>query len=225
MTATIGSLFSGYGGLEMGVRQVIDARTAWVSDIKPAACKLLAHRYPDVPNLGDITQINWQEVRKMAWPSVHDERACAMYSRYQQGLSLEQVGEEFGRSRQAVFGLFKSRGWEMRPKVRLETVYFLGQSYTMRNTGYYGATSGDRHLLHRAVWEHHNGTIPEGWDIHHRDEDKTNNDISNLECLPKAEHTRLYSPSCNQFSHKCGCDEEVMPQEAPGVDILTGGFP
>lgn len=58
----IGSLFSGYGGLDMAVEQVLDARTAWVSDIDPGACKILAHRFPDVPNLGDITRIDWAAV-------------------------------------------------------------------------------------------------------------------------------------------------------------------
>lgn len=59
---TIGSLFSGYGGLDMAVESVIDARTAWVSDIDKGTCKVLAHRYPDVPNLGDITAIDWSTV-------------------------------------------------------------------------------------------------------------------------------------------------------------------
>ena len=58
----IGSLFTGYGGLDMAVEQVFGAQTVWVSDIKPAAVKLLAHRHPDVPNLGDITQIDWATV-------------------------------------------------------------------------------------------------------------------------------------------------------------------
>lgn len=58
----IGSLFSGYLGLDMAVEQVFDARTAWVSDIDPGACKILAHRFPDVPNLGDITTIDWAAV-------------------------------------------------------------------------------------------------------------------------------------------------------------------
>jgi hypothetical protein len=33
-----------------------------VSDIDPGACKILAHRYPDLPNHGDITKIDWNAV-------------------------------------------------------------------------------------------------------------------------------------------------------------------
>jgi DNA (cytosine-5)-methyltransferase 1 len=46
----------------MAVEQVFGATTAWVSDVDKGACKILAHRYPDVPNLGDITAIDWAAV-------------------------------------------------------------------------------------------------------------------------------------------------------------------
>ena len=59
---TIGSLFSGYGGLDMAAEEVFGARTAWVSDVDKGACKILAHRYPGVPNLGDITTVDWSAV-------------------------------------------------------------------------------------------------------------------------------------------------------------------
>lgn len=55
----IGSLFSGYGGLDAGVRTVLGGSVAWHSDIDPGAARILAHRYPGVPNLGDITAVDW----------------------------------------------------------------------------------------------------------------------------------------------------------------------
>lgn len=58
----IGSLFTGYGGLDMAVANVTGATTAWVSDIDKGACKILAHRYPDAPNLGDIAAVDWPAV-------------------------------------------------------------------------------------------------------------------------------------------------------------------
>ncbi len=59
---TIGSLFSGYGGLDRAAEHMFGARTAWVSDIDKGACKVLAYRYPDAPNLGDITKVDWSTV-------------------------------------------------------------------------------------------------------------------------------------------------------------------
>lgn len=58
----IGSLFSGYGGLDQAVAEYTGATTAWVSDIDKGACKVLAHRYPDAPNIGDITTVDWTAV-------------------------------------------------------------------------------------------------------------------------------------------------------------------
>lgn len=58
----IGSLCTGYGGLDMAVQSVLGGETAWVSDIDKGACKILAHRYPGVPNLGDFTQTDWSTV-------------------------------------------------------------------------------------------------------------------------------------------------------------------
>lgn len=58
----IGSLFTGYGGLDIAACQHFDAETVWTSDIDPGARKIIAHRYPDIPNLGDITTIDWATV-------------------------------------------------------------------------------------------------------------------------------------------------------------------
>jgi DNA (cytosine-5)-methyltransferase 1 len=58
----IGGLFSGYGGLEMAARSVFGGTVAWHSEIDPAASKILAHHWPDVPNLGDITTVDWAQV-------------------------------------------------------------------------------------------------------------------------------------------------------------------
>lgn len=46
--------------------------------------------------------------------------------------------------------------------------------------------------LHQAIWEHHNGPIPEGHHVHHKDENTLNNDIANLECLSNKEHRRTH---------------------------------
>ena len=62
---TYGSLFTGAGGLELGVQAALPGRTLWHSDIDPGACKVLAHRWPDVPNLGDITRIDWSDVPRV----------------------------------------------------------------------------------------------------------------------------------------------------------------
>lgn len=58
----IGSLFSGYGGLDMAVRRVFGGDLAWWSDIEPGPVKIMSHHYPDRENLGDITKIDFNTV-------------------------------------------------------------------------------------------------------------------------------------------------------------------
>lgn len=62
MSLTIGSLCTGYGGLDMAAAEYFGAETVWTADIDPDACKIIAHRFPHAPNLGDITLIDWAEL-------------------------------------------------------------------------------------------------------------------------------------------------------------------
>lgn len=58
----IGSLFSGAAGLDRAVAEVFGGDVIWFSEIDKAASKVLAHRFPGVPNLGSITEIDWAAV-------------------------------------------------------------------------------------------------------------------------------------------------------------------
>lgn len=58
----VGEMFAGYGGLGMGLAMVTGTRTAWVADIEPGPRAVLAHRFPGVPNLGDVTAVDWAQV-------------------------------------------------------------------------------------------------------------------------------------------------------------------
>ena len=57
------------------------------------------------------------------------------------------------------------------------------------NTGYfYCWMDGASMLMHRYVWEFYNGKIPESYHIHHKDGNKGNNSIDNLECILASKH-------------------------------------
>ena len=62
MTLRIGSLFSGYGGLDLAVQSVYDAEHAWFCEFDPAPSRILTHHWPDVPNLKDVTAVDWAAV-------------------------------------------------------------------------------------------------------------------------------------------------------------------
>lgn len=56
--------------------------------------------------------------------------------------------------------------------------------------------------MHRDVWEFDNGEIPQGYDVHHIDRDRSNNNIDNLKLLSKQEHARRYATGHNQYTKK-----------------------
>lgn len=58
----LGSLCTGYGGLDMAVKNVFGARPAWVADNDLHVSELLAKRHPGIPNLGDISALDWRQV-------------------------------------------------------------------------------------------------------------------------------------------------------------------
>lgn len=66
----------------------------------------------------------------------------------------------------------------------------------INNRGYYQITSrseGNHHkLLHRLIFEDFYKYIPDGFVVHHIDENKTNNCIMNLQLLHKSEHLRKH---------------------------------
>jgi len=61
MTLTVGSLFAGIGGLDLGLERA-GMTVRWQSEIDPHACRVLGKHWPDVPNHGDITTIDWSTV-------------------------------------------------------------------------------------------------------------------------------------------------------------------
>lgn len=80
----------------------------------------------------------------------------------------------------------------------LKTACFDGYKFRKDlKTGYYLSNKptyqGKRERLHRYVWRYFNGPIPNGFHIHHADEDKGHNDIENLRCIPGTLHTRHHA--------------------------------
>ena len=75
--------------------------------------------------------------------------------------------------------------------------YFNGIKFYKRadNAYWYSCTpvNGKRVYMHRYVWEYYNKPIPKDYAIHHIDLNRDNNDISNLQYLPKKEHAKLHA--------------------------------
>lgn len=65
MTKKIGSLFSGYGGLDLAVANVLDAEVVWHCEWDAAPSKILEARFPGVPNYRDVTKVDFSQVEKV----------------------------------------------------------------------------------------------------------------------------------------------------------------
>lgn len=64
--------------------------------------------------------------------------------------------------------------------------YYRRQKYDSRTKKYIQT------LLHRVIWEDHNGPIPYENIVHHIDGNPDNNNLSNLACIPLRDHLSKY---------------------------------
>lgn len=72
---------------------------------------------------------------------------------------------------------------------KLKTKYIKnpnGRDLTITNSGYYKV--GGK-LLHRILWEENIGKIPDGMEVNHKDGNKLNNDLNNLELVTHKENS------------------------------------
>ena len=80
---------------------------------------------------------------------------------------------------------------------RLKDRYYIGNPK--------GQSKGSKRysvLLHRVVYEAVYGPIPEGYEVHHRDDDTFNNHAGNLEAVPRFAHRSVHK---SEPRHVCIC--------------------
>lgn len=58
----IGSLCSGYRGLDMAIQAVVGGTVVWDVENSPTASRILAHHWPGTPNHGDLKATDWRAV-------------------------------------------------------------------------------------------------------------------------------------------------------------------
>lgn len=136
---------------------------------------------------------------------------AAMYQMYLhggengKGCSLDQVGRAYRKTRQAVYDLFRSRGYPLRSKQLRGLTVIDGIRFTatakggrLRGT----LPDGRRLLLSHYLWEKHTGNpVPAEHVIVFKDGDQLNTEYSNLELVPYSKMQARFNPTGkNQFS-------------------------
>lgn len=141
----------------------------------------------------------------------NNDLVAAMYAMYcsrnEEGRlnSMADVAAVYRRTRQAVYDLFRSRGYELRTKRLAGLTMLDGIRFTLTKGGYLrGTVPGvGRTTMQRYAWEKERGPVPEGFVLHHIDGNKARNSVDNLELVPKREMSRRFNPGGrNQFSKK-----------------------
>jgi hypothetical protein len=81
-------------------------------------------------------------------------------------------------------------------------IHFGRKFYQDKSTGYWISTDHPRIRAHQWVWINHHSIIPKEYHIHHRDENKSNNTIENLELIHKSRHIKLHMSNLSPEKRK-----------------------
>lgn len=128
-------------------------------------------------------------VRRIARGKTLDgDRVAEAKRMFEQGALLREVAEFLGTSIPTAHSIKLGKTWagntRYRPvKLRKDTKHYL-QIDLVRNAKY------NRKRVHRVVWEAFNGPIPERLEINHKDLDRANNRLENLELVTHQQNTR-----------------------------------
>jgi len=127
-----------------------------------------------------------------------------MYEDYRRLHSLSACAKLHGRTRQAMFELFKSHGLPRYPKTFKPFIIRKGIKYTPHKDGYMRATCGHRLNLHHVIWIERRGPIPPGFQVSFVDRDKMNFRIRNLVCRPISEISSMHATGANNATRTAG---------------------
>lgn len=111
-----------------------------------------------------------------------------------------------------------------------KTAFFDGYKFRRdAKTGYYLANkatyNGKRERLHVYVWRYFNGPVPEGYHVHHKDENKDHNDLENLACIPEFEHISLHGKEYAELNREeviKNLKEKAIPKASEWHKSETG---
>lgn len=88
---------------------------------------------------------------------------------------------------------------------------FDGMIYRRTKTGHYAKVTS----IHQAVWNYFVGELVTGNEIHHKNSNPEDNDLSNLQSLTKAEHRRIHNLNAPTRLSKCKmCGKEFATRSA-----------
>ena len=110
--------------------------------------------------------------------------------RYKKGESTHKLGRAYGVSQGTIWLRLRAARVKMRGRGRTKP----GGPLSDNGKGYIYTLDreGKPSYLHRICWATYHGPIPARHDIHHKNGNRSDNQIENLLCISHAEHTSLH---------------------------------
>ena len=126
----------------------------------------------------------------------NNQIVAAMYAMYKTGCSLAEIAKTYRETRQAIYDVFRSRGYPLRTKQLKGLTIIDGYRFTLTKGNYLrGTVNSRRMLLHWYIWEKEHGPVPVGFVIHHKDNDPENNLLDNLELVARGDMSKRFNPT------------------------------
>lgn len=89
--------------------------------------------------------------------------------------------------------------------------HFGKKFYLDKKTGYWISTTIPKIRAHVWVWKNHHGEIPNAHHIHHKDHNKSNNSIDNLELILAHKHLSMHSNLQENIERSRQWAEKIRP--------------
>ena len=236
---TIGSLFSGIGGLELGLERAGLGVTVWQVERDQDCIAVLAEHWPGVARFRDVREIRgapfldsrvrtfypWCSTpREIAMAGklrkLSPEQATSAVEMYRSGMSLAPIAGYFGVSRQAMWDLLRRRT-DMRPQKR-----FGRENHFWRS----GSTEDD-HAQNMVEYALRIGVLKRPESCSKCDSSYS---FKDGRTAIQAHHPDYNKPlDVMWLCQKCHHDwhqtnqaiRKEVPEELPPVDLICGGFP
>lgn len=132
----------------------------------------------------------------------NNDLVAAMYAMYCTGKSMRYIAKEYNRTHQSIYHVFNSRHYPLRSKQLKGLLVLDNIKFTETKGGYLRGTFNGRRLsMQRYVWEKHFGPVPSDSCVYHKDHDRKNNTIENLELIKISDMSGKFNPKGrNQYS-------------------------